>query len=66
MLPAGMALNPGQVMVVEAGSFQSRVGELEPQRLNQVQDGAGIGAQADDIAGIWRNLRLIQNHVKHR
>jgi len=33
--------------------------------LDQVQATAGIGAQPDDVAGVRRDLGLVENHVKH-
>jgi hypothetical protein len=30
-----------------------------------VQCGAGIGTQADDIAGVWRNLWAEQDDLEH-
>ncbi len=62
----GMLLNRGELAVVEPGASQALVVELESERMNQVQSAAGIGAQAYDIAGIRRNLRLIEHDMKQR
>mgnify|MGYP003401730537 CR=1 FL=1 len=35
------------------------------ERLDQVQRGAGVGAETEDVPRIRRNFRLVQNHVKH-
>jgi hypothetical protein len=45
-----------RVPVVEPGSFDGFVGEVEAERLNQVQDRSGRGAQPGDIAGVLRNF----------
>ena len=51
-----MADDAGAFVIVEAGAAQSFVGELEAERLDQMQLGTGVGAQADDVAGIRRDL----------
>jgi MSHA biogenesis protein MshE len=53
-------------MVIQSGANQLFVLQRETERFDQMQMTAGIGAQPDDIAGIRRNLGLIQNHVKHK
>ena len=30
-----------------------------------MQPGPGVGAQPDNIAGVWRDLRCVENNVKH-
>ena len=44
-----------------------RLGRIQrkPKRLDQVQIGTGIGAQADDIARVGRDFGLVQNYGKH-
>jgi hypothetical protein len=54
-----------QVRVVEPGPTQLPLLEIEPERLDQVQAGAGVRAHPDDIAGIGRDFRAVQNHLKH-
>ena len=42
-----------------------RVGNIEAQRLDQMQHRACGGAGARDVAGVLRDLRLDQNDVQH-
>ena len=60
-----MALQRGVLVVIEAGAAQALVIQLVAQWLDQVQVTAGIGAEPDNVAGIGRNFRLEQDHVKH-
>ena len=53
------------LVIVEARAFHPRFRELETQRVDQVQRGARIGAQAYDIARIRRYLRLVQHDAEH-
>ena len=50
--------------VIEAGALQLPVGYLEAQRVHHMQGAAGAGAQARDIAGVGRDLGLVQDDVK--
>ena len=52
-------------MVVEARAAQRPLIHIESERVNEMQPSPDIGAQTDDVAGIGRNLRLIQNQVEH-
>src|SRR5690554_383330 len=52
--------------VIQAGTPHLLVFQREAQGFNQVQLTAGVGAEPDDIAGVRRYLRLIQNHVQHQ
>ena len=56
-----------QLTVIEPGPpYRARI-EPEAQRLDEVQAGAGVGAQPDDVAGIGRDLGLEQDDVQwHR
>jgi hypothetical protein len=65
-IPVHILLKPRQFRVVKSGAPETRVIELEPQRPDQVQAGAGIRAQADDVPGIRRYLGLVQDNVQHR
>jgi hypothetical protein len=53
-----MARDPGPFPIVEPGSPELGVAEGEPERRDEVQGGAGIGAKPDNIAGIGRDLGL--------
>ena len=52
-------------VVVEPGAPQLAVFEAEAEGLDEVQPRAGIGAQADDVAGVGRNPGLVEHDVKH-
>ena len=60
-----MAFHARKVVVVEAGAPQRRLVEGESQPADEMQFCAGVRAQADDIAGIARDLGLEQQHVEH-
>src|SRR5574343_252490 len=51
--------------LVEPGAAQVLVAEIEAERLDQVQFGAGVGAHADDVARIGWDFRLIENDGEH-
>jgi hypothetical protein len=53
------------VPIVHAGTLQVLVGDLETQRMDQMQPRLRDRAHASDIAGVLRDLRLKQHHVKH-
>lgn len=52
-------------MIIQSGAAQAFVVQLESQRFDQVQLAATVGAQADNVAGVRRNFRLIEYDVKH-
>ena len=52
-------------MVIEAGAAQGLVVDVETQWLDKVQLGARIGAQADHVAGVGRNLGLVKDDGDH-
>jgi hypothetical protein len=54
-----------EIVIVEAGPPQALVIQAKSQRLDQMQSGAGVRAQANDVAGITRNLRLEQHDMNH-
>src|SRR6185369_11280734 len=55
----------GEFVIVQSGAYQLLVIQRKSQRLYKMQHGAGIGAEPDDVAGVRRNFRLIQNDVEH-
>ena len=55
----------GQVAVVQSGTLELLVLEVEAERLDQVQAGAGIRREADDVAGVGRDLRMDEDDVEH-
>jgi len=52
--------------VVEPRPSQSRLVQRETQRMNQMQARPGIGAQTDHIAGVGRNLGLVEDDMQPR
>jgi hypothetical protein len=54
-----------QRMVIEAGAFQAARAQRKARGQHDMQTRPGIGAEADDIAGILWNLRLKQNDIEH-
>jgi hypothetical protein len=52
-------------MIVEPGAAQLLVVQIETQGLDKVKQAAGIGTQADDIAGIGRYFGLVENNIEH-
>jgi hypothetical protein len=55
----------GEVVIVEAGALQLPVLEGEAERLDEVQPRAGVGGEADDVAGIGRDLGMDEDDIKH-
>src|SRR5690606_26802595 len=51
---------------VQAGAPELAVVHVESQRAHQVQAGAGVGAQPDHVAGVGRDLGLVEDEVEHR
>ena len=62
---AVMAFQCRVFVIVQPGAAQALVIQLETQWLDQVQLAAGVGTQADDVAGIGRDFRLEQHDMKH-
>ena len=52
--------------VVEPRPSQSRLVQRETQRMNQMQVRPGIGAQTNHVAGVGRNLGLVEDDVQPR
>src|SRR5690348_18100866 len=55
----------GEVVVVESGSAQPRIGELEGEWPDQVEFAAGCRCEPDRVAGVRRNARLDERNSKH-
>ena len=51
--------------IVEAGTLQGAVINIESQWPDEVKNGAGGEAKAADIAGVGRNFRLDEDDVEH-
>lgn len=54
----GMHPHGGDLVIVEPGTPQAAGIEAEPERLDEMQRGAGVGTEPDDVARVGRNLRL--------
>jgi hypothetical protein len=48
-----------------ANVVQALVADAETKRFDQMQLSPGIGAQADDVAGIGRDFRLVEDDGEH-
>jgi len=51
--------------VIQSGAPQFLVLQPEAERFDQMQARAGVGAQPHDVAGVGRNLGLIEHDMKH-
>src|SRR5439155_16102150 len=63
--PVVVHAEPRVLVVVEAGALQLAIVEPEAQRLDQVQLGAGVRCQSNDVAGVGRDLGLNENDRHH-
>jgi len=61
-LPAGVR----EFAVIQPGAAHRTLVEAEPQRLDEVQPRARVGAEPDDVAGVGRDLGFVQDDVQHR
>jgi hypothetical protein len=48
-----------ELVVIKASAAQAFVVKLETKRVNNMQLGPSIGAKADDVASVRRDLGLI-------
>jgi hypothetical protein len=51
--------------VVQSRPFHCPVGNVETQRADQMEAGAGSGAGAGDVSAVLRDFRLHQNDIYH-
>ena len=65
VLPAFVDLQGGVLPVVEPRALHVLVFEREAEGLYQMERRAGVGAEADDVAGIGRNFGMNENDVEH-
>ncbi len=61
-----MLCDAREFTVVEPCPPQSRLVQCETQRMNQMQTRPGVGAQTDHIAGVGRNLGLVEDDMQAR
>lgn len=60
-----MPNDTGVFVIIQAGPAQALVRDVKTERLDEMQFGAGVGAQANDVARVGRDFRLIENDGKH-
>ena len=63
--PVVVMVDVGELGVIQPGATQAAVVPGKAQRVDEVQHRAGIGAEADDVAGVGRDLRLVKGDVLH-
>ncbi|MDQ5902827.1 MAG: biosis protein MshE, partial [Pseudomonadota bacterium] len=63
--PICMPLHWCELVVIQPGTPQLLVFPGEAHRLDQMQFGAGIGAEADDVARVGRYFGLVENYGEH-
>ena len=54
-----------ELLIIEAGAAHGPRSELEAEWLHEVQGRARVGGEADDVAGVGRDLGLDQHDVEH-
>ena len=54
-----------QMPVIQPGAAHGPLGDIEAQRPDEMQHGAGCGAGAGNIAGVLRDLRRNKDNVQH-
>lgn len=63
--PVGVVNDTGVLVIIQSGPPQALVGDDKAQWFNEMQLGAGIGAQANDVAGVGGDFRLIEDDGEH-
>lgn len=61
-----MRLHCREFPVVQAGSPELALLQIEAERLDQVQCNTGVRTQANNVAGIWGYFGFVENKAKHR
>lgn len=59
-------VDAGELGVIETGAPELSMIEREAQRVNEMQLCARVRAQANNVAGVRRDLRLKQGHGRWR
>ena len=62
--PGGVDLDLHGVPVVEAGAAELGVGDLETEGFDEMQAGAGGGAEAGDVAGVGGDFGADEDDVE--
>ncbi len=60
-----MPMHGGVFVVIEPRSAQQLVVHRKTQRLDEMQLAAGVGGQADHVAGVGRDFGVDENDAKH-
>ena len=60
-----MANDAGVFVIVQPGTAQPLVRDVEAERFDQMQLGPGVGAKANDVARIGRYFGLVKNDSEH-
>lgn len=58
-----MAAQVGVFVVIETGPAKARIIQTESEFAYEMQAGARIGAEPDDISGVGRDFRLVERDV---
>ena len=61
-----MAGDLDPVEVVEAGAAEVAVGDVEAGRLDDVDRNAEAGGEAQERAGVLRDVGLVEGEARHR
>ena len=54
----------GEVVVVEPGAAQLRIGEIEAEGLDEMKMGPGDRGKPDGVSGVGRDDRIVEDNVK--
>ena len=63
--PIVVVANGSKLGVIQPGAAQAAVIPGKAKRVDEMQHRAGIGTETDDVAGIGRDLRLVEGDVLH-
>jgi hypothetical protein len=60
-----MPLHRSELVIIQPGAPQLLVFPREAHRLNEMQFRPGVGAQANDVARVGRDFRLVEDYGEH-
>lgn len=63
--PIVVVADGSKLGVIQSGTAQTAVIPDKAKRVDEMQHRAGIGTEANDVAGIGRDLRLVEGNVLH-
>src|SRR5687768_9505816 len=61
-----MRVDVGELVIVEARALELPVVHRKAERLDQMKPAAGVGREANDVAGVGRDLGLDQDDIEHQ